>query len=69
MWSLKFSLVLHSGIKVSFPTPGKIIQGRPRHRWEDVVRMYLKEIGTGGTNWIQLEKNKNQRRAFVFHMQ
>jgi hypothetical protein len=27
---------------------GKIPLGRPRHRWEDGIRMDLKEIGWGG---------------------
>jgi hypothetical protein len=28
--------------------------GRPRRRWEDYIKMDLKEIGIDGTNWIQL---------------
>jgi hypothetical protein len=28
--------------------------GRPRHRWEDNIRMDLKEIGWEGVNWIHL---------------
>jgi hypothetical protein len=26
--------------------------GRPRRRWEDGIRMYLREIGLGGVDWI-----------------
>jgi hypothetical protein len=26
--------------------------GRPRRRWEDGIRMDLKEIGWGGMDWI-----------------
>jgi hypothetical protein len=37
---------------------GKRPLGRPRHRWEDGVRMDLKEIGLGvwiGFNWLGTE--------------
>jgi hypothetical protein len=27
---------------------------RPRHRWEDNIKMGLNEIGIDGANWIQL---------------
>jgi hypothetical protein len=26
--------------------------GRPRRRWEDGIRMDLREIGLGGVDWI-----------------
>jgi hypothetical protein len=28
--------------------------GRPRHRWEDNIKMDLREIGIDGANWIWL---------------
>jgi hypothetical protein len=28
--------------------------GRPRHRWEDKIKMNLREIGICGANWIRL---------------
>jgi hypothetical protein len=31
---------------------GKRPLGRPRHRWEDDIRMDLREIGLGGVDWI-----------------
>jgi hypothetical protein len=31
---------------------GKRPFGRPRHRWEDGIRMDLTEIGLGGGVWI-----------------
>jgi hypothetical protein len=34
--------------------------GRPRRRWEDVVRMDLREIGLGGVDWIRLAQDKDQ---------
>jgi hypothetical protein len=39
--------------------------GRPRHRWEDGIRMYLREIGLGGVDWIQLAQDRDGWRAVV----
>jgi hypothetical protein len=33
---------------------GKAQRGRPRCRWEDNVKMDLREIGWGGMDWIDL---------------
>jgi hypothetical protein len=33
---------------------GKRPLGRPRHRWEDGIRMDLRKIGLGSVDWIQL---------------
>jgi hypothetical protein len=33
---------------------GKRQLGRPRHRWEDNIKMDLRETGINGVNWIQL---------------
>jgi hypothetical protein len=33
---------------------GKRPLGRPRRRWEDGIRMDLREIGLGGVDWIRL---------------
>jgi hypothetical protein len=29
---------------------GKILLGRPRHRWENGIRMHLREMGCGGVD-------------------
>jgi hypothetical protein len=39
--------------------------GRPRRRWEDNIKMDLRETGIDGANWIQLAQNTVQWRAFV----
>jgi hypothetical protein len=39
--------------------------GRPRRRWEDGIRMDLREIGWGGVEWIQLAQDRNRWRAVV----
>jgi hypothetical protein len=32
--------------------------GRPRRRWEDNIKLDLREIGIDGVNWIQLIRDK-----------
>jgi hypothetical protein len=44
---------------------GKRPLGRPRHRWEDSIKMDLTEIGIDEANWIQLAQDRVQWRAFV----
>jgi hypothetical protein len=39
--------------------------GRPKRRWEDDIKMDLREIGIDGANWIQLARDRIQWRAFV----
>jgi transposase len=39
--------------------------GRPRHRWEDNIKMGLRDIGINGANWIQLAQDRFQWWAFV----
>jgi hypothetical protein len=39
--------------------------GRSRRRWEDNVRMDLKEIGCEGVDWIHETQDKDQWRALV----
>jgi hypothetical protein len=35
-------------------TEGKKSLGRPRHRWEDTIRMYLREICLEIVDWIYI---------------
>jgi hypothetical protein len=42
---------------------GKRPLGRPRRRWEDNIKMNLREIGIDGANWIQLAQVRVQWRA------
>jgi hypothetical protein len=44
---------------------GKRPLGRPRSRWEDNIKMDLREIGIDGANWIWLAQERVQWRAFV----
>jgi hypothetical protein len=42
---------------------GKRPLGRLRHRWEDGIRMDLKEIGCEVVEWIQLAQGRDRWRA------
>jgi hypothetical protein len=33
---------------------GKLPLGRPRHRWNDNIKMDFREIGWGGMEWIDV---------------
>jgi hypothetical protein len=37
---------------------GKRPQGRPRRRWENNIRMDLRDIGWGGMEWIDLAQDR-----------
>jgi hypothetical protein len=39
--------------------------GRPRRKWEDNIKMDLREIGIDGANWIRLAQYRVRWRAFV----
>jgi hypothetical protein len=43
---------------------GKRPLGRPRRRWDDNIKMDLREIGIDGANWIRLAQDRVQWRAF-----
>ena len=44
---------------------GKRPLGRPRHRWEDNIKMYLQEVGCGGMDCIELAQDRDRWRALV----
>jgi hypothetical protein len=44
---------------------GKRPLGKPRHRWEDGIRMDLREIGWKSVEWIKLAQDRVRGRAFV----
>jgi hypothetical protein len=39
--------------------------GRPRHRWEDNIKMDLGEIGFRDVDWIHLAQDRGRWRALV----
>jgi hypothetical protein len=38
---------------------------RPRRRWEDNIKMDLREVGWGGMDWINLAQDLDRWRALV----
>jgi hypothetical protein len=44
---------------------GKRPLGRPRHRWEDNIKMDLKEMECGGMDRIKLAEDRDRWRALV----
>jgi hypothetical protein len=44
---------------------GKRPLGRPKRRWEDGVRMDLREIGLVSVDWIRLAQERDRWRAVV----
>jgi hypothetical protein len=39
--------------------------GRPRRRWEDNIKMDLREIRFGDVDWINLAQDRDRWRALV----
>ena len=44
---------------------GKRPLGRPRGRWEDNIRMDLREVGYYPGEWIDLAEDRDQWRVYV----
>jgi hypothetical protein len=44
---------------------GKGPFGRPRHTWEDNIKMDLQEVECGGIVWIELTQDTDRWRALV----
>ena len=55
-----------SAFKILTGNPtGKRPLGRPRHRWEDNIRMDLEEIGINAGNWVDSAQDRNYWRALA----
>jgi hypothetical protein len=44
---------------------GKMPLGRPKCRLDDNIKMDLRKIGSGVTDWINLAQDRDQWRALV----
>jgi hypothetical protein len=44
---------------------GKRPLGRPKHRWEEYIKMDLQEVGCGGMAWIKLAQDRDGWQALV----
>ena len=55
-----------SAFKILTDTPaGKILLGRLRRRWEDNIKIDLKEIGINTRNWVDSAQDRGYWRALV----
>jgi hypothetical protein len=52
------------GVLVGKPE-GKRPLGRLRRRWEDNIKMDLKEVSCGGMDWIELAQDRDRWRALL----
>jgi hypothetical protein len=43
----------------------RVFVGRPRHRWEDNIRMDLQEVRCGCENWIGLAQDRDRWQTLV----
>ena len=46
-------------------TEGRRQLGRPRHRWEDNIKMDLQEVGKGCGDWLEFTEDRDRWRALV----
>jgi len=44
---------------------GKRPLARPGRKWEDNIKMDLKEVGCGGMDWIEVAQDRDMWRALV----
>ena len=44
---------------------GKRPLGRPRRRWEDNIKMDIREVVCGGMDWVDLVQDRDRWRALV----
>ena len=44
---------------------GKRTLGRSRRRWEDNIKIDLREVGCGSMDWIERAHDRNRWRAHV----
>jgi hypothetical protein len=59
MYTKRFDRVLVGRPKSKRPL------GRHRHRWEDNIKLDLREIGIDGANWIWLAQDRVQWQAVI----
>ena len=39
--------------------------GKPRRRWEDNIKINLKEVRCGGMDWVELAQDRDRWRALL----
>jgi ribosome biogenesis protein Nip4 len=56
---------LQSEIEKAYACLGRRPLERPRRRWEDNIKMNLREIGFGDVDWIHWVQDRDRWRALV----
>jgi hypothetical protein len=57
---------MRNAYKVLVRNPeGKRLLRRPRHRWDDNIKINVKEIGFGGVDWIYLAQDRYQWQSVL----
>jgi hypothetical protein len=51
--------------ETSLKPEGKRLLGRPRRRWVDNIKMYLRKVGWNSMDWIDLAQDRDQWKALV----
>jgi hypothetical protein len=64
MWHAWGRGEMFTGFLVGRPESKRSL-GRPRRRWENNIKLDLREIEIDGANWIRLAQDRVQWRAFV----
>jgi len=64
MWRVWGREEVCKGKQVGKPE-GKRPLGRPRHRWENNIKMDLQEVGGVCGDWIELAQDRERWRALV----
>ena len=54
-----------TSIAIIYSSEGKRPLGRPRRRWEDNIKMDLREVGGGCGDWMELAQDRDRWRALV----
>jgi hypothetical protein len=62
--------VAHGGVRGAYNIlverpEGRRPLGRPRRRWEDNIKMDLREIGFGDVDWVHWAQDRDRWRALV----
>ena len=57
--------MLEEGRGVHKVLVGKPEGKRPRHRWEDNIKMDLQEVGRGCGDWMELAQDRDMWRELV----
>jgi hypothetical protein len=67
-WAGHIAQMGRRGIRIGYwwgKPEGKKPLGKPRFRWMDNIKLYLRETEWDGMDWIDLAQDRDQWRAFL----